>query len=605
MYHPHRKKLVTALAVTPIDVFRGIVKGAVVDLEPSSMKSIVLGALRARDYGRLLAWAESVVVTEYDDPLQYYRETQVASLIRKYPFTTREIPGINPELKAVSKFEAAELRCKRVNRKRVLMRAGARIDVRMQYWDHARNYIRKVLGETPDLSSIYDKCDLTGGASLGVHGNATNIWRKVFAERWTVTPMALKYVLPALWNNIQIRDCILPGAVKCYDYEAFKAHVMQRAHIVDYNKVAFVPKTARTHRSIAVEPLLNGFVQKGVDEEMRELLKKRASINLRDQTKNQRLAYAGSLGGHNPYCTVDLSAASDSMSIEVVRDLLPPDWFRLLLELRSPSYMTDDGVKTRYHKFCSMGNGFCFPLESLLFAALAFAACKVSNNNPYDFNIYGDDIVIRQGSALLLIELLQEMGFKTNVEKTFIFGPFRESCGADWYAGRDVRPVFLSSNLADLRQVFAFHNSFYKNPFTESFSEGLRTWLRSKFGSSYLRPGREPGDGAYSVPLDAAMKSRHVTWHREYQRWVWKEIASMPARDNVLPKGALRDDEIVRQTNLTKWYAIIRGAKPDMAFPLRYVTKAKVRQVCYQYNDSYHHDGLYALLRNGSKPNPV
>ena len=120
-----------------------------------------------------------------------------------------------------------------------------------------------------------------------------------------------------------------------------------------------------------MEPLLNGFVQKGTDLEMRRLLRK-VGIDLSDQSHNQRLAKRGSEGGFNPYCTIDLSAASDSLSYEVVKSFLPAEWFEYLCDIRAPRFLLAGADHTeRYEKFCSMGNGFCFPLQTLLFRVCA------------------------------------------------------------------------------------------------------------------------------------------------------------------------------------------------------------------------------------------
>jgi len=41
--------------------------------------------------------------------------------------------------------------------------------------------------------------------------------------------------------------------------------------------------------------------------------------------------------------------------------------------------------------------------------------------------------------------LLHLTGFRTNIEKSFAIGPFRESCGADFYNGQPCRSVYIHS----------------------------------------------------------------------------------------------------------------------------------------------------------------
>lgn len=241
----------------------------------------------------------------------------------------------------------------------------------------------------------------------------------------------------------------------CVDRSRFSDKFRERVRLVEHNKITFVPKTAKTHRSIAVEPLVNGYVQKGIDQVMRKRLR-RIGIDLSDQSGNSEYARLGSLDNSDQsFVTIDLSMASDSLATEVVRQLVPAAWFELLNALRSKSFLLDD-VEYKFEKFCSMGNGFCFPLQTLIFTA----ACKaVGAGVPgLDFKVYGDDIIVRRCHAEPVIRLLGELGFKTNTDKTFITGPFRESCGRDWFSGEDVRPFILDFRLDSVEALIKFHN---------------------------------------------------------------------------------------------------------------------------------------------------
>lgn len=585
--NPQGSKALAALSTSSTDIFLGVMRASVTTLSDQAEAARLLGFVRSRNYAALLEWSESAPSTMYEGASQFYEATQVRSLIRKYPFTSTEVQGINPEAKARDKFRAAERLCGRYNRI-IPLRNALRIAPDMMFWDRARSFVAHVLGETPDLDSIFDKCDFSGGASLFVHGNATNIARKLCAERWSVTRSALEYALPAMWRNIHIVDAILPGRVKCYDYDVFRDIVRAKADVVSYNKIAYVPKTARTHRSIAVEPLLNGFMQKGIDKEMRAALR-RVGLDLSDQTKNQILAREGSLGGQNPYCTIDLSSASDSMSIAVVRKLLPPEWFELLSAIRSTHYLDGDEV-VPYQKFCSMGNGFCFPLETLLFASIAYASNHAARNEPWDLAVYGDDIVVRQNAALLCIEKLRHVGFRTNVAKTCVVGPFRESCGADWYGGQDVRPAILDNRLDQLTQVMSLHNSFYRSPQTERFGAPVMEYLRSLTHTRFYRPGRDQGDTAFSVPLDVAMSSPTVRWDKGVFQWSWLELRSKPKPDT------LSGVDVGDSLPYIKWLAILRGAKLPRLFVLRYQVSHHVKRVTAPQRYRYHCEELENLI---------
>jgi hypothetical protein len=74
-----------------------------------------------------------------------------------------------------------------------------------------------------------------------------------------------------------------------------------------------------------------------------------------------------------------------------------------------------------------MGNGFTFELMTLILTSL----CRTLDP---DSSVFGDDIIIDSGSSSRLIQLLEEVGFRVNVDKTFTSGPFRESCGANFHS---------------------------------------------------------------------------------------------------------------------------------------------------------------------------
>ena len=203
--------------------------------------------------------------------------------------------------------------------------------------------------------------------------------------------------------------------------------------------LGFVPKTAKTDRAICTEPLLNSFVQLGIGKKLRSRLR-RAGCDTTDQTRNQMLSRIGSIRGD--LATIDLSSASDLISIAVVFNILPEPWFDLLSLCRSPCY-TYEGTFREFEKFSSMGNGYTFELETLIFLCLARSTCTFLGLPSKDVNVFGDDIIVPTEAYELLCSTLECCGFLVNHAKSFSSGPFRESCGKDWFLGAPVRPLFL------------------------------------------------------------------------------------------------------------------------------------------------------------------
>lgn len=273
---------------------------------------------------------------------------------------------------------------------------------------------------------------------------------------------------------------------------------------LDDGNLVFVPKSAKTERSVVVEPSLNTMFQAGIGSYIaRRLLS--TGIDIRDQSRNQRGALEGSITGG--LATLDLSSASDTVAKELVYDLLPVDWAIFLNRFRT-GHVRYHGIRLYMQKFSSMGNGFTFPLETLIFYALA-CAC-VEDQDLHQVSVYGDDIVVPTYAYSDLCELLHVCGFIPNTAKSFSTGPFRESCGHDYYRGINIRPCYVKGPLA-CYDVFRLHNFYARLDDAEQASQlvdviapHIRLWGPDGYGDGHLlgvqplKPhGRQRGWGGY------------------------------------------------------------------------------------------------------------
>jgi hypothetical protein len=255
------------------------------------------------------------------------------------------------------------------------------------------------------------------------------------------------------------------------------------------NVLFTVPKKTDIDRVACKEPDLNMYVQKGIGNYFRKCLL-RHRINLNDQSINRSLARLGSI--NNSLSTLDLSSASDSVSRELVFQLLPVFWHTLLDSVRSPVTVID-GVEHRNEMFSSMGNGFTFELETLVFYVLARTTAYF-RGVPGVISVYGDDIICPRGISEDLTWVLNYFGFEVNTKKSFVEGPFRESCGGHYYNGFDITPFYIRKpldNLIDvihaanqLRQWAQFDSTKYRgiSPYVEILNpevEDLWLWLKS------------------------------------------------------------------------------------------------------------------------------
>ncbi len=241
---------------------------------------------------------------------------------------------------------------------------------------------------------------------------------------------------------------------------AYGRHIREAGlepRFVDGSVLFTVPKNTDIDRVACKEPDINVFFQKSFGNQIRYLLK-RVGVDLNDQTVNGGLAMRGSIDGS--LATLDLSSASDSVTVELVRRLLPPDWFYFLDAARSHR-IDIDGILTDLEMFSSMGNGFTFELESLIFYALARAVAYMTGIRGR-ISVYGDDIIVPTGLAPYLITCLRLVGFSVNNDKSFVDGPFRESCGSYWHEGVDVKPFFIKGPITYLTDLIKVLNQLVK-----------------------------------------------------------------------------------------------------------------------------------------------
>jgi len=256
------------------------------------------------------------------------------------------------------------------------------------------------------------------------------------------------------------------------------------------SRMVAVPKDFRKPRLIAAEPASKMWCQQNLAHFFSE--RTRATwlgqfVRFRDQTANQQLCSLGSLDGS--LATIDLSMASDRVTCLCVGQLFRsnPKLLRSLRATRTRSVrltrpaglpkgvpFMDRSVQLR--KFSTMGNACTFPVESLLFLAIALAATLTSRRlKPCMRNVlaltgevavYGDDIIVPVDSRELVVEALELLWFKVNAGKSFWNGNFRESCGVDSFRGVNVTPAYWKTPYdggpETLESVVETRNNFYQ-----------------------------------------------------------------------------------------------------------------------------------------------
>jgi len=219
-------------------------------------------------------------------------------------------------------------------------------------------------------------------------------------------------------------------------------------HVIQESRLSFVPKNVSISRCICIEPTLNTYAQLGFADILNRRLANRFGIDLQtQQLVNRDLARLGSITDN--LATIDLSSASDSISLRMLKWALPTDFMRHLEKLRCPKVALPDGRVIDLQMVSTMGNGYTFPLQTILFSCVVVTSMRF-RGIPLDksssaslWGVYGDDIICPREVIRDVLELLGLLGFVVNDDKSFVEGPFRESCGSDFFLGFDIRGIYV------------------------------------------------------------------------------------------------------------------------------------------------------------------
>lgn len=342
----------------------------------------------------------------------------VTEMLRKCP----RLPiQVDREEKALQKWVEAENRCAATNQ-----RIRDREPGLLTLISKMRKKIRSILGRLShrDVEFAEAHFRFGPGSTLSVSGREVLLSQKMTENPYSATTR--------LWPLIPFYSNAVNSPV---------------SQLTDLNRMVFVPKNALIDRVIAIEPHWNIFVQLGFGALIRAKLAN-FGLNCNTQEINQRAALlAHKLG----LATLDLKSASDTIAFLLVKELLDEEWFSLLNVARTPQTCLPDGTLVHLEKFSSMGNGYTWELETLVFYALLLVVAEdMGIEDTSNLLAYGDDLIVPQEMVVRVIEGLESLGFQVNERKSFWQGDFFESCGLDSWRGQNIRPYYFKGTYEDI-----------------------------------------------------------------------------------------------------------------------------------------------------------
>lgn len=424
---------------------------------------------------------------DYKDGEAYFRDALVTDLLRKcvLPSTIDRVGA------AVNTFLLCEKQCAstnvRLNRflPDTLFIEDNRDEAVYQFITDVRKDIASLIGQLPDhLTPRF-----SGGATISDSGQLTTLPDKMSSA-------------PTCYDST--RD-LLPFYEESGWAKALREEHPNLANPVTVRANSFftVPKDGLTDRGCCKEASINISFQLDVGRLLKTRLR-RIGIDLKGeafstpleketlglpsdltvrggQDLHRALARQASITGH--MSTIDLSNASDTIARVLVKLLLPKGWFELLDSLRATHTKIKDKTY-KLEKFSSMGNGFTFELETIIFACMARTIVRNTGGNPDAVRCYGDDLIVPTAASRDLLSVLRFFGFTPNVNKTFVDGPFRESCGGDFWLGVPVRAHYLKELPDEPQKWIGLANGLRRVAFADPDNslrwEYIRTaWFRA------------------------------------------------------------------------------------------------------------------------------
>lgn len=316
--------------------------------------------------------------------------------------------------------------------------------------------------------------------------------------------------------------------------------IRTKSQTVGVSRLMFVPKDVTKSRSICMEPNSYMFAQQMVLQWYMDTFDTGPMCNyvdLRDQTRNQQGAQYGSVTG--ALDTIDLSSASDTLHVSLIRQLFPKSWQYYLLGTRVSNVRLPNGLIRKIVKFAPMGSALCFPTQCVMFTAIVLVAyllwfetqgfidlelqlLNMSDSSLGKFleihikrlyepsdsynsqrlespTIYGDDILCDSRVTIDVERILTSLGFLMNSSKSFMGSQcFRESCGKYYHQGDDVTPLLYkvahsTGHLHPVRyaSLIGHANLAYSYNYNNLRSAYIRDVKFASIGRYVLRSGRK------------------------------------------------------------------------------------------------------------------
>lgn len=356
-------------------------------------------------------------------PLRFKQLAQLQNLLKKYRFSDDVYTSDELEELTNKKYLANQLR---IATERFQPRQASSFEVLKA----ARTIAREILGPI-DPEEIIELAKFGKKSSIGCPLRLAYIDHKLSDRRaFTGSTECSKW----FFNNVLPKDPILDRIVK-----RLRLTPQHKNFELDHLVLENVPKTWKVHRGITPLTLLGLYYTYGVGRAVQRRLKEHG-LDIRFlQDSHRHLIRRFSITCR--HVTADLSAASDSLTSDLLNAVLPRPWYNLVK--KSFTHQVKVGGALHFtESVLPMGNGLTFPVETLIFYCLVKAIGDLTGTKG-TYSVFGDDLIYPRRIHRYVSAIFPRLGILLNMDKTFVSYPFRESCGEDFYQGVSVRSFYL------------------------------------------------------------------------------------------------------------------------------------------------------------------
>jgi len=402
------------LASHLLEDFKPFVASAFYDTAKAALAARSVGSWRALTCG----------MNEFPQPYQLKTTYQMTNLFKKFSFSQDLYTPTDLIKESTKKFMDNQNRLSnfRIDKSDPVIR-----DILFS----TRGYVDQILGDFTSLE-ICERATFGKKSSVGIP------MRKACEGE--------RYEAPITGSDAQIEwfDKYFGAWNRpALEYAKSRAHLRKKDlyRSVDILEAVLVPKTWKSLRMIMPNTTIGTLYSSGLGRTLEERLRCFGYDIRKLQPVHGELAKIGSITGS--LVTADQSMASDNITVQLIDEVFPYRWAQALKFGRIEE-ITLNGVRTFTPTFSTMGIGFTFPLQTLVFLSLLLAIrdhCGLDEHTV--ISVFGDDLIYDYRMHETVMSVFPAIGLLINADKTFADGKFRESCGYDYYAGADVRPFLL------------------------------------------------------------------------------------------------------------------------------------------------------------------